>query len=62
MQDCREAMQRSSALNPAFQTTTPQRALPFYAQGTPDPGAYEPYEPRLKDLKAQGGDAWRQAM
>jgi hypothetical protein len=49
-EDCDKAIERSSRTKPAFSTTMPQRALPFYAQGTPAPGSYEPMEPRLKDL------------
>lgn len=65
MQDCRDAMKRSSKIVKSFATTSPQRPGFFYNPGqSPDvaPGCYEPLEPRLKDLKAQGGDAWRQVM
>ena len=58
-EDCEEAIRRSSQIKPGFGTTTPQRKLPFYAQGTPAPGAYEPLGPRLKDLD---GEARRQVM
>lgn len=49
----------------SFESTSPQRPGFFMNPGqSPDvaPGCYEPLEPRLKDLKAQGGDAWRQVM
>jgi len=58
-EDCDLAIQRSSRIKPGFGSTMPQRALPIYAQGTPDPGSYEPMEPRLKDLT---GEARRQVM
>ena len=58
-EDCDKAIERSSRIKPGFGTTTPQRALPFYAQGTPSPGGYEPVEPRLKDLS---GEARRSLM
>lgn len=53
------ALARSSRIRPGFGTTSPQRKLPFYAQGTPAPGTYDPMEPRLKDLS---GEARRQVM
>ena len=52
-EDCDMAIARSSRVKPGFGTTTPQRKLPFYAQGTPAPGCYEPMEPRLKDLSGE---------
>ena len=52
-EDCDLAIQRSSKILPGFGSTTPQRKLPFYAQGTPAPGGYEPMEPRLKDLSGE---------
>ena len=62
-EDCDLAIQRSSrhyqAGKMGFGSTMPQRALPFYAQGTPAPGCYEQMEPRLKDLT---GEARRQVM
>ena len=71
LEDCQEHIRRSSALSNAkfgegvaFQSTMPQRPGFFYNPGqSPDvaPGCYEPLEPRLKDLKASGGD-WRQVM
>jgi hypothetical protein len=54
-----KALQRYSKIRPGFGTTSPQRKLPFYAQGTPAPGNYDPMEPRLKDLS---GEARRQVM
>jgi len=64
LEDCQEHIRRSSALKIAFQSTMPQRPGFFYNPGqSPDvaPGCYEPLEPRLKDLLAEGGD-WRQVM
>ena len=52
-EDCDMAIARSSRIKPGFGSTTPQRKLPFYAQGTPAPGSYEPVEPRLKDLTGE---------
>lgn len=58
-EDCDLAIQRSSRIKPGFGTTSPSRGLPFFAQGTPAPGCYEPVEPRLKSLT---GEARRQVM
>ena len=46
-----ELLARSSRLRPGFGTTTAQRGVPpgsGYGKDTPDPGAYYPFEPRIK--------------
>lgn len=63
--DSQIAINRGSRIKPGFMTTSPQRPPPLYGRAVSDytgPGCYEPLEPRLKDLKLQGGDAWRSVM
>jgi len=50
-EDAKELVKRASKKQPPFNTTTAQRTVSKYGQGTPAPGSYYPLEPREREAR-----------